>query len=59
MHHCITRINRDGTTHSGPALASLVLAVDMAVSPDGKQVAVVSAGNATNVDIAGAVRSRR
>ncbi|HSS37421.1 MAG TPA: c-type cytochrome, partial [Polyangia bacterium] len=53
VHHCITRIDRDGTTHSGPALASLVLAVDMAVSPDGKQVAVVSAGNATNVDVAG------
>ena len=48
VHHCITRIDRDGTTHSGPALASLVLAVDMAVSPDGKQVAIVSAGNATN-----------
>ncbi|MFL5304352.1 MAG: c-type cytochrome [Polyangia bacterium] len=53
VHHCITRIDRDGTTRSGPALASLVLAVDMAVSPDGKQVAVVSAGNATNGDIAG------
>ena len=52
VHHCITRIDRDGTTRSGPALASLVLAVDMAVSPDGKQVAVVSAGNATNGDIA-------
>lgn len=52
VHHCITRIDRDGTPHSGPALASLVLAVDMAVSPDGTQVAVVSAGNATNGDIA-------
>ncbi|HVY40982.1 MAG TPA: c-type cytochrome [Polyangia bacterium] len=51
VHHCITRIDRDGTPHSGPALASLVLAVDMAVSPDGTQVAVVSAGNATNGDI--------
>ncbi len=50
VHHCITRIDRDGTTHSGPALASLVLAVDMAVSPDGTRVAVVAAGNATNTD---------
>ena len=53
VHHCITRIDRDGTTRSGPALASMVLAVDMALSPDGKQVAVISAGNATNGDIAG------
>ncbi|MES1205517.1 MAG: c-type cytochrome [Pseudomonadota bacterium] len=53
VHGCLTRIDRDGTTRSGPALASLVLAVDMAVSPDGKQVAVVSAGNATNTNSAG------
>jgi mono/diheme cytochrome c family protein len=31
---------------SGRALASAVVAVDMAVSPDGRQIAVVSAGNA-------------
>jgi hypothetical protein len=52
VHGCITRIDRDGTTRTGPALASLVLAIDMALSPDGKQVAIVSAGNATNSDAA-------
>ncbi len=52
VHGCITRIDGHGTIHSGPALASLVLAVDMALSPDGTQVAVVAAGNATNSDLA-------
>ena len=50
VHGCITRIDRDGTTRTGPALASLVLAIDMALSPDGTQVAVIAAGNATNTD---------
>ena len=52
VHGCITRIDRDGTTRTGPALASLVLAIDMALSPDGTQVAVIAAGNATNTDAA-------
>lgn len=52
VHGCISRIDRDGTTRTGPALASLVLAIDMALSPDGTQVAVVAAGNATNTDAA-------
>ena len=36
------------TVKSGPALAGLVLAVDMAVSHVGARVALVSAGNANN-----------
>lgn len=51
VHGCITRIGRDGSTRTGPALASLVLAIDLALSPDGTQVAVVAAGNATNTDM--------
>jgi hypothetical protein len=35
-----------GRIQSGGALANAVLAVDVAVSPDGKELAVVSAGNA-------------
>ena len=41
-------VSPDGSIRSGPALAGMVLAVDMAISPDGKRVAFVSAGNATN-----------
>jgi len=52
VHGCITRIDRDGSTRTGPALASLVLAIDMAFSPDGTQLAVVAPGNATNTDAA-------
>jgi len=50
VHSCISRIDSAGGISSGPALPTLVLAVDMALSPDGQKVAVVSAGNATNVD---------
>jgi len=48
VHPAITTVAPDGTTESGPALAGLVLAVDMAIAPDGKRVAVISTGNATN-----------
>jgi hypothetical protein len=47
VHPAITTVASDGTTQSGPALAGLVLAVDMAIAPDGR-VAVISTGNATN-----------
>jgi hypothetical protein len=47
VHPAITTVAADGTTQSGPALAGLVLAVDMAIAPDGR-VAVISTGNATN-----------
>jgi hypothetical protein len=48
VHPAVTMVSSDGTTHSGPAMAGLVLAVDMAISANGQKIAVVSAGNATN-----------
>ncbi|MBC8132803.1 MAG: c-type cytochrome [Deltaproteobacteria bacterium] len=45
VHSAVTRIAADGSILNGPALADFPLAVDIAVSPDGKNVAVVSAGN--------------
>jgi hypothetical protein len=38
---------------SGPALAGLVLAVDMAISADGNKIAIVSPGNSTNSETEG------
>jgi len=48
VHPAVTMVSSDGSTHSGPALAGMVLAVDMAVSQDAQRVAFISAGNATN-----------
>jgi hypothetical protein len=48
VHPAVTMVGSDGAVKSGPALAGLVLAVDMAISPDSKRIAVVSAGNSTN-----------
>jgi mono/diheme cytochrome c family protein len=48
VHPAITTVAADGTTQSGPALAGLVLAVDMAIAPDGQRLAVISTGNSTN-----------
>jgi hypothetical protein len=48
VHPAITTVAPDGTTQSGPALAGLVLAVDMAIAPDGQRLAVISTGNSTN-----------
>jgi mono/diheme cytochrome c family protein len=48
VHPAVTTVAADGTVKTGPALPGLVLAVDMAISPDGARVAVISAGNATN-----------
>jgi len=45
-------VSPDGSMRSGPAMIGMVLAVDMAVAPDGKRVAFVAAGNATN-DLSG------
>jgi hypothetical protein len=50
VHPAITTVAPDGTTQSGPALAGLVLAVDMAIAPDGQRLAVISTGNATNAE---------
>jgi mono/diheme cytochrome c family protein len=48
LHPAVTAFAPDGTVASGPALAGMVLAVDMALSPDGTRIAFVSMGNATN-----------
>ncbi len=48
VHPAVTMVSPDGSLRSGPALIGMVLAVDMAVSTDGKRVAFVAAGNATN-----------
>ena len=48
VHPAVSAVAADGTVKSGPALPGMVLAVDMAVSPDGRRVAFVSLGNATN-----------
>ena len=57
VHPAVTMVSSDGSVHSGPAMAGLVLAVDMAISADGKRVAVVSAGNATNTFVSGPATS--
>ena len=57
VHPAVTMVSSDGSVHSGPAMAGMVLAVDMAISPDGKRVAVVSAGNATNTFVGGPTTS--
>jgi hypothetical protein len=48
VHPTVTTVAADGTVRSGPVMAGLVLAVDMAISPDDSRVAIVSLGNATN-----------
>jgi hypothetical protein len=48
VHPAVTMVSSDGKTHSGPAMAGMVLAVDMAISQDARRVAFISAGNATN-----------
>jgi hypothetical protein len=53
VHTAVSTIAADGTKKTGPALAGMVLAVDMAVSSDGGRVAMISAGNATNSDVEG------
>jgi hypothetical protein len=48
VHPAVTMVSSNGSVHSGPAMAGMVLAVDMAISQDAQRVAFVSAGNATN-----------
>jgi mono/diheme cytochrome c family protein len=48
VHAAVSAVAPDGTVKTGPVLAGLVLAVDMAISPDGRQAAFVSLGNASN-----------
>jgi hypothetical protein len=48
VHPAVTMVSAEGNMRSGPAMIGMVLAVDMAVATDGKRVAFVAAGNATN-----------
>jgi len=48
VHTAVSVVAPDGTVKTGPVLAGLVLAVDMAISPDGTKVALVSLGNSSN-----------
>ena len=41
------------TTQTGPAMAGMVLPVDMALSSDGTKVAIIAAGNSTNSEVEG------
>jgi hypothetical protein len=50
----ITTVTPSGQVASGPAIVGFVVPTDIAVSPDGQRVAVVSAGNATNAETEGA-----
>lgn len=54
VHTTVTVVKDRRTPAATPALAGMVLTTDMAVSPDGKRVALVATGNATNADTAGA-----
>ena len=49
VHPTVTMVSSDGSVRNGPAMAGMVLTVDMAISPDSKRVAFVAAGNATNM----------
>jgi len=53
VHPTVTMVSPDGSVRTGPALAGLVLAVDMAITTDGQRIAFVSAGNATNTSFLG------
>jgi cytochrome c len=46
LHSTVSLVAADGTVTSGPALGGLPLPVDLAVSPDGAELAIVSAANA-------------
>jgi DNA-binding beta-propeller fold protein YncE/mono/diheme cytochrome c family protein len=48
VHTAVTAVAADGTVKTGPVLPGLVMAVDMAISPDGNRVAFVAMANATN-----------
>ena len=51
-------VTKSGTMpRSVPAIPAMVLPVDMAVSPDGKRVALIAAGNATNASQPGGAPS--
>ena len=45
VHTCVTRVKAGRRPAPGPAMADFPLPVDLAVSQDGKRMAIVSAGN--------------
>ena len=49
----VTTVVPGSAPTSGPSLAGMVVAVDMALSADGSRVAVISAGNTTNSEAPG------
>ncbi|HVZ72122.1 MAG TPA: cytochrome-c peroxidase [Polyangia bacterium] len=49
----VTVVAPGQSPQTGPAMAGLVLSVDMDISADGQKVAMISAGNATNSETAG------
>jgi hypothetical protein len=53
VHPAVTAIDADGAMRSGPALAGLVLAVDMSLSATGQRVAFIAAGNSNNQNVNG------
>ncbi len=53
VHTTITVMKSGATPTVTPALPGMVLPTDLAVSPDGKRVAVIATGNATNANQAG------
>lgn len=53
VHSAITVVKDGQAPRSTPAIAGMVLPTDMAVSPDGKRVAIIATGNATNAQTHG------
>jgi DNA-binding beta-propeller fold protein YncE len=49
----VTVVSPGQEPQSGPAMAGLVLSVDMDVSADGKKIAIISTANATNSEVEG------
>ena len=48
VHSAVTVVKGGEAPQSTPAIAGMVLPTDMAISPDGKRVAIIATGNATN-----------
>lgn len=55
VHSAVSRMKADGEISAGPALADVPLPVDLAVSADGRQIAMVSAANDGSAILPGAV----
>ncbi|HEY8926347.1 MAG TPA: c-type cytochrome, partial [Polyangia bacterium] len=53
VHSAVTVVKGGEASESTPAIAGMVLPTDMAISPDGKRVALIATGNATNAQTPG------